>query len=526
MPSPPERLVTAADLLVGVVLAAVLVGPAAVSGGLAGSGGAEVYGHAWVQAWAAEAWPAWPAGTALAEGAADWAVIDPLPTWIVAGLARVVGATAAWNAWAAAGVVLVAVGGGAFTRALGGVGIVGAVGVATMPIFLGSLTSGLTEDYALGLVALALAALLRDRRVLGGVLLGASAWCGLYLAWLGGLAAAAIGLRRLRSRPGRWLLAGLVATAIALPATLPFRERLAGTGHRSGTFVPRHEPLWRLDPWRGADLASFLAPGKVEVGDAFVREHPVYLGYTTLGLAALGGAHPAWLGVLACAAVAPGEHLSWAGTPLGVANPAMHVFRALPFAERFNHHARVMLLGQLILVGLAARGTGRIVGRFSGGRGGDHASAWGREPAEPQACGTVRPPRNAPPVATRWIAGVGGAAAVGIFAETALLSPARVPLPTAPTDTPAIYAALSAFPADLPVVVVGAAGPGVHPQRVFFDQRAHGRRLLHNPNRPADGRPVRGAIVVALGDAVPRVTAQRGPPDVTAADGAAWGPRE
>lgn len=468
------------------MLAAWLVGPAIAQGGLAGSPAAEVYGHAWVQGWAAAQWPAWPSGTPLAEGASVWPVIDPLPTWIVGLLAQFIGGVAAWNAWLVGGIVLAAVGGGAFARALGGDGRIGAAGVATMPIFLGSLTSGLTEDYALGLVALALAALLRERRLLGGVLLGISALCGLYLAWLGAWAALAIGLRRIRVLPARWVLAGLLAVGIATPAVLPFRARLGGEGHRSGTVPARVEPLWRIDPWRGADLASFGAPGKVDLGGAFVREHPVYLGYATLALAAAGGFHPAWLGVVACAAVAPGEHLSWMGRPLGMNNPMISAFRALPFADRFNHHARAMLLGQLLLVGLAARGGARIGG-------------WRTRP---------------------WM--VPGVLAGGLVAETALGSAARFPLPVTPAESPGIYRLLAAFPDDLPVAVVGAAGPGIHPQRVFFDQRAHGRRLLHNPNRPKDG-VLRGAgIVVALGDAVPRVTAERGEPGITAADGAAW----
>lgn len=480
-----DPLVRGSEAAIGVGIAGVLVGPAVLSGGLVGSAGAEVYGHAWVQQWAAAGWPAWPSGTGLASGTASWPVIDPLPTWIIGGLAHVVGPTAAWNLWAAVGVVLAAVGGGAFARALGGSGIVGAVGVATMPIFLGSLTSGLTEDYALGLVALALAALLTGRQLLGAALLGGSAWCGLYLAWLGAWPALAIGVRRLRDRPVRWVLAGVLAIAIAAPAAAPFRARLGGEGHRSGTVPARAEPLWALDPWRGADLASFGAPGKVDPGGAFVREHPVYLGYATLVLAAAGGFHPAWLGVLACAAVAPGEHLSWAGQPLGVDNPALAAFRMLPFAARFNHHARVMLIGQLLLVGLAARGARRVGARVGGAR-----------------------------------AGVG--IAVVLFAETALLSPARVPLPVASGQSPEIYSMLTAFPEDLPVAVVGASGPGVHPQKVFFDQRAHGRRLLHNPNKPMDGRAGTNVILVALGPAVARVTAERGAPDVATADGAAW----
>jgi hypothetical protein len=506
------------------VLAAIVTAPAIRAGGLAGSPAAEVYGHAWVQWWAAAGWPGWPVGTALADGTASWPAIDPLPTWAVAGLVHLVGTTAAWNTWVFVGIVLAAVGGGAFARALGGSGVVGAAGVATMPILLGSFTSGLTEDYALGLVGLSLAALLADRPLRGGLLLGLTAWCGLYLAWFGAMGALAIGLSRIvrsgragwRSALGRQALGGLLAVAIAAPAAAPFRERLAGVGHHSGVFTVGHEPFWKLAPWHGADLAAFGAPGKVDLGDAFVREHPVYLGYTTLALAAAGGFHPAWLGVLACVAVAPGETPTFAGQPLGISNPAIALFDRLPFAGRFNNYARVMLLGQLLLVGLAARGASRVAGWIGSllGRG-----------AAPQrpARGGPAPPGPRGGSADRATGGlwVWGFAAL-VVAETAFLSPARLPLPVTPATTPAIYAALSTLPAGLPVGVVGAAGPGIHPQKVFFDQRAHGRRLLHNPNRSMDARPRAGIILVALGAATARVTAERGPPTVSAPDGAAW----
>src|SRR4051812_15949612 len=135
---------TQRDTAIGLALAAILVGPAVARGGFAGSPAAEVYGHAWVQWWAARQWPAWPTGTDLALGTQSWPVIDPLPTWAVAGLAHLVGAGMAWNLWVATGVVLAAVGGGALARALGGHGPTGAVGLATAPILLGSMTSGLT----------------------------------------------------------------------------------------------------------------------------------------------------------------------------------------------------------------------------------------------------------------------------------------------------------------------------------------------------------------------------------------------
>ena len=90
MPALPRSLNRPTDLVLGLALAAGLAGPAAVRGDLVGSPRAETYGHAWVQAWTAAQWPAWPTGTALAEGTAHRNVIDPVPTWIAGGLARAV----------------------------------------------------------------------------------------------------------------------------------------------------------------------------------------------------------------------------------------------------------------------------------------------------------------------------------------------------------------------------------------------------------------------------------------------------
>lgn len=477
------------DVSIGLVLAAVLCGPAIVRGDLVGSPGAEVYGHAWVQWWAALGWPAWPTGTALVPGAERWPVIDPLPTWIVGGLARVVGPVAAWNAAVVGDLVLAAVGGGVLARACGGVGAVGAVGLVLSPIFLGSVTSGLTEDGALGLVALALAALVDGRRRwIGAVLLGSAAWCGLYLAWLGALAAvggASVALVR-AARAGRggvearsWALSGALALVIGGAAAAPFAARLEGVGHRYGAPPVADEPLWRINPWRHADVLAFVTPGKVETGDALVREHPTYAGWSVLGLALLGGGGPAvivpaWAGVAACAGFALGDTITVAGHPVA-ANPGDVVFSLLPFADRFNHRGRGWLLGELLLVVLAARGA-----------------------------------RRAPRIAT-----------LAVAAELLLLSPTRLPLTGTPAASPEIYTMLADLPPG-PVVVAGASGPGIPPQRVFYDQRAHGRVLLHNPNRPAPVEAPPGSILVALGPSVAGVEARYGPPDKRAADGAAW----
>lgn len=473
------------DLLVGLGLALLLVAPAAARGELAGSPGAEVYGHAWVQGWASAGWPAWPRGTDLALGTESWPVIDPLPTWLAAGLARLMGLTAAWNALYAAAIVGAAAGGGALARAFGGSGLYGAVGLALSPIWLGSLTSGLTEDAAVGLAAWALAELHAGRRWLGGLLLGVLAWCGLYLAWLAGAVALFLGAWHLARRSGPvtdWLLAAVLAGVVGLGAARPFAERLAGEGHRSGAPPVGEEPLWRLNPWRKVDVASFFVPGEVDPGEALVREHPAYAGWTTLGLAVVGGGPWTLLAALP-AAVAVGDPPAWLGHPLDAPNPVVTAFRALPLADRFNHLGRVWIVGEALLVVLAARGVRRL-------------------------------PRRAEP----WLVAL-------VAVEVAALSPARVPLPGTPTAAPPIYAALASLPPG-PVVVLGAAGPGVHPQKLFFDQRAHGRRLLANPNRPVPPRDLpAGALVVTL-DAAATAEAERalGPPDVRAGDGAAWGP--
>ena len=101
------------------------------------------------------------------------------------------------------------------------------------------------------------------------------------------------------------------------------------------------------------------------------------------------------------------------------------------------------------------------------------------------------------------------------------LSPLRLPLPGVPAASPSIYAALGTLPPG-PVVVVGAAGPGIPPQKVFYDQRAHGRALLHDPNRPGPVAPVAGAVLVVLEPAVAAEVARRGEPAVRTEDGAAW----
>jgi hypothetical protein len=69
--------------------------------------------------------------------------------------------------------------------------------------------------------------------------------------------------------------------------------------------------------------------------------------------------------------------------------------------------------------------------------------------------------------------------------------------------------------------VIGA----LNPQAPLFEQRAHGRVLRNDPNRPDPGRPrPTEEIVVAFGPVVARLTAELGAPRATAEGAAAWWP--
>ena len=527
-------------LLLGALVVVLLVcGPGLLSEGLVGSSGGEIYGHAWVQWWHAEALPAWPSGTELARGADPWPVIDPLPTALAAGITRLAGVGPGYDAWLALSVLGAFLGGAWLARQEGGSAWVGGLCLALAPAFVGSLNSGLTEDGALGLAAVGLGLVGRPgwrTGLLSGLALGLLAWCGLVLAFLTGLAALGLGLgalaragERRREVLASLLLGALLAGLLAAPLAWVHADRLGGAGHRAGQWVAQVEPLWRLNPWKGADLASFLVPGRQDPGAALVRTHPAYLGLLPLGLALLGGWSRWWAVLGGALVLAPGPWLSLAGQPLAE-NPVHAVLSELPGLSLLNHHGRALLVGALALSVLAARGAARL------------------EPRLPA---------------------LGGSLLAGLVAlELGLLSPLALPLGSVDITPPEIVrpcpesetetdADGDADPAcvgleDLPagaLLVLPAAGPGVHFQRPLLDQRVHGRPLLRSPNQPGlppelqrspTGRWLAGlaftdeappaalvlpgelAAVVVMEPWVDRAATGLGPPQRRTSDGALW----
>lgn len=427
-----------------------------------GAPGAEVWGHVALLGAHAAALPGWPAApTALVVDAAPWPVMDPLPTAAAAVLARVIGVGPAWNLLHLAAAALAAVGGARLARAHGGDAAVGAAVLGAWPALQGAMASGLSEDLWVGLVACALAAVQERRWARGGLLLGLAAWTGLVVAWMGALAAVVLGLARAARRPRDLLRlagAGLLAGLIALPAALAHADRLSG--QPGGAPPEGPEALWRLNPWRGADLASFVVPGPQSPGDALLRLHPAYLGAAVLVLAARGRARAAAAVLALALALAPGLRPMLAGAPLGIDGPAAALRGVLPGLDAMHHHGRFVLLAGLALTVLAARG----------------ARAWSR-----------RRPRLA--AALPWL----------LLADLRLGSPLGPLVPTTDARPPTIAAAAAALPPGA-LLHLPLAGPGVHFQRPLAFSAVHGRPLYldpHQPGLPAALRPSRRAQALA-----------------------------
>lgn len=439
---------------VAVALMFLIGGRLFVSRGLLGSPSAETYGHAWRQWWTGAALPNWATGPGShLMVSKELPLIDPLPTLLAASVGRLFTVEAGYNSWILLSVFLAFIGGAVLAKRLGGDPTTGGVVLALSPPFLGSLSSGLTEDGAVGLVALSMA-LIGDRDwrkgATGGLLLGLTAFCGLVLAWGAGVMAVIWGLGIMVRDPSRWksLLAGaLSAMTLAGAAAALQGDRLgSGAGHRSGTHPLGPEPLWPLNPWQGVDLASFFRPGRFDAGEAIIRTHPGWLGAAALGLSLWATLQhrsrllPLWLVLVICIVWAPGDHLYWAGEPLHQTNPMTTVMDAIPFGSFINHHGRLLIIGSVALAGLAAVGAARM--------------------------GPKAP----------WMAAI-------IALEIGLLSPISPMLPVAPSTAPDVLHEIDELQSG-PLLVVPITGPGVHHQRPFLDQRVHGRTLVSDPDNP------------------------------------------
>ncbi|MBK9646008.1 MAG: hypothetical protein IPO67_12795 [Deltaproteobacteria bacterium] len=351
--------------------------------------------------------------------------------------------------------------------------LVAGVGFAASPHLLGQAHNGISETLAVGFLPLFVWAALGLRAapgrvwaVLTGVMLGL---CGLS-NWYYGLFAGLVGLTFVAESLGRgpraaalrpvlpWAL--LPAALLVLPALWAFRATMntdAALVARDADFV-----LASLIGHNVVDTLSFFRPGDhhspdlLKLYDERLRA-VVYLGWVSLGLAALGargedGARRGWVALAVVSwvlALGPflyigGDHMLLPGSVF-VPLPFYALWASLPLFSTLSHAYRFVVLTQLALGVLAA-------------------------------CALARRPRLAPVLAPL--------AALAVLIDSALLSPADWPVPAADTAVPAVYAQIQGEGAviDLPVSLQSLAQG-----RYALYQTQHGRPIpyaLNNPTPP------------------------------------------
>lgn len=316
---------------------------------------------------------AWPEGIEVV-------LVDPANLGFFA-LGSLFGPAAGYNTTLYAGFVLMGLAGRMLAQESGGDPFIGALVGLCCPALLSNAADGQTEGFAVGLVGIQLALLLRFLRE-GGVGRGALAALGLALAaWSGpynGVWAALIDLGVGLSLP---LRAGAPirlrrAAAVALGAgllVLPlgraiFQERaghLPGAGGRDAWRVIEDPAIFRGGVQTGADLLDPWLPGVLTGGEAEIS-HTVYLGVFTLILAGLGlwrrpGLWPYLVGAAAFTLLSFGPVLYLGGRALRSGEltwvgPVSLLAPALPVLYRITRWYRAAAVARLLLIPLAAAG--------------------------------------------------------------------------------------------------------------------------------------------------------------------------
>lgn len=319
---------------------------------------------------------AWPSGVELP-------LVDSgnLP-WFALGLP--LGLPAAYSAVILAGVLLMGLAGALLAREVGGRAWVGALVAMACPTLVANIADGQTEGFAVGLVGIQLACLLRFVRT-GRPAWGAAAALALAWAWhagpynglWGSALDAAVGLGLLwgaragagRAPLGRALAVGLAALILTLPlawAVLTARhDTLPGSGSRAG--LPRiveNPSIYRGGIQTGADLLDAWVPGWL-TGSIADPSHTTYLGagLVCIGILAVARERRLWpwlAGLLACVLVSWGPWLYVMGeVPRPGGRPLMGPVGALVLTVeplgRVTRWYRAGAVATLLLAPLVAR---------------------------------------------------------------------------------------------------------------------------------------------------------------------------
>ena len=309
----------------------------------------------------------------------DLVLVDPLNV-LPFQLGLLGGVASAYNTVLLTGVLTMGLAGAALARVAGGSPVLGSVVAMACPTLIANAADGMTEGFGVGMVGLAVAALLRTRQrpqsrwwIAGGLLVGLTAWAGPYNAVWTALVGLALAVAAAIQRRGGQLVglfkAGLVGIFVALPVIAAIfgarDEALPGSGSRAGLpDIVNNPEIFRGGVQTGADLLDPWLPVLLTGGQADVS-HTAYLGAVVL-VSALWAVWQAphkrwpWLaGALAFAALSLGPWLYLGGTALRVgdaalAAPAGLLTLAFPVMGRLTRWYRAGAVATLMLAPLTS----------------------------------------------------------------------------------------------------------------------------------------------------------------------------
>ena len=430
---------------------------------LIGFAGGEVYGHAWGHWWHLQDIPSSLYQTDWTSHTQNFPLIDVLPT-IISNLFGVFDIAFGYNCMAIFSVMLCFYGGYRLAISQEGNGVVGGLVLCASPIFWGSINSGLTEDFGLGLVALVFAHFCSPHTHtkkwwLGALLVSGMAWWGLVLGWMGAVGVAtAITIHILCYSKNRLdtqtMLQNIVIETrllfvcfvFSIPLLWLHWDRLWQRGHRFGTHNLEHNALWMLNPWKHNDIASMFYAFPQEYGNEIIRLHPSYLGGIAFGVALFSKTKQKmlwWILFAVIVLLSCGETLYFMGMNTDIPNPIAYIYSFLPGYALLNHHGRWMPIALVPFAVLIS------------------TSTWSTN---------------------KYIIGA-------IVLEWWTISPMGFPfMGTPPMKDSQVLQQLATHSSTIDttdrIVRLPIVGPGVSFQQALWEQHVHQRKLWLHPNRP------------------------------------------
>ncbi len=454
-----------------------------------GHPGNDTWNHIWGHWWVGYELERgrWPLQTELINhpGGGTLFYIDTIQALMFLPVTRTLGPAAAYNATVIFGLTLSGFGAWLLARRVTGDGIAAAIALVAYgaaPHLLGQTYNGISETVCAGWLPLTLWALLRlmDRAtwrralllgLLGGMTMLTSWYYGLLAALAGVvlLAWRALGQRLVvawRSFLPRVSVSAAVALALVIPLLVVFRASLSA---EDAVVTRDPEFVWRsLLRHNVTDLAAFFMPTKIPSPDlkALYGEElliVIYLGWTLILLTAFAWAATRrhrelapwlWLGIIFFL-FALGPYLNVGGdyrTVMGhrIPLPFLAFFKAFPLFDRISHPFRFTTGVSLALAVSAAGGLRHLTRRGS--------------------------------LLVR-----GGVAAVlgaSLLMETAIASPARLPIPAGDASIPDAYLAMREDPTPGAVLDLPLTVPNLERAVYVWFQSAHHRPIPWGLNDP------------------------------------------